>query len=552
MGLVTMDGSILRKLIIGGANEVIRHIGPLNALNVFPVPDGDTGTNMSHTVQAAAREVSKLNTPNIADVAKAASNGALRGARGNSGVILSQLFRGFAKGLEGKATGTAADLAEAFAKSSEMAYKAVMKPKEGTMLTIGRAFAEGAHEAAFDSDDMEICLKFIIDHANAVLEKTPDMLPALKEAGVVDSGGMGLICFLQGALNALREPGDVSLLEITAGAGEGADVHAGAIDPDSIIFPYCTEFLLELAAPDKRKPGLAADAEATLKTYLASIGDSVVVIEDAGLVKVHVHTGDPGKALQKALQFGEINDIKIDNMRQQHTGSLDFSASAATAPPKALGVVAVASGAGIRDLFLGLGADYCLEGGQSMNPSTEEIVQAIAQVNAQRVIILPNNKNIILTAQQAAKLTTDKEIHVVPTLNVPQGMACMIVNADTIPLEENLAGMNEALAAVHTGQITRAVRDTVMDGLTIQENDILCLYDGDIALVEKSIQRGGQVLIDHMMVQGGDMITIYHGEGASAELAEGLVGYIGQKYPDVEVEIYDGGQPLYSFIISVE
>ena len=552
MGHISMDGTLLRKMIIGGANELIRNITPLNALNVFPVPDGDTGTNMSHTVQAAAREAAKLSNPNIADIAKAASNGALRGARGNSGVILSQLFRGFAKGLEGKSTAKAEDLAAALAKSSEMAYKAVMKPKEGTMLTIGRAFAEAAHEIAFDQDDIDTCLTFVIERANLVLAKTPDMLPALKEAGVVDSGGMGLICFLQGALDAMRTKGDVELLEITAQNGENTIVGAAVIDPSAITFPYCTEFLLELAAPDKRTRGHSADAEATLKSYLMSIGDSIVVIEDAGLVKVHVHTGDPGKALQKALQFGELHDIKIDNMREQHTGMLDFSAQSKPAPPKPVGVVAVASGTGLRDLFIGLGADVCIEGGQSMNPSTEDIVQAIAMVNAERVIVLPNNKNIVLTAQQAAKLTKDKEVHVVATLSVPQGMACMVVNSDTIPLEDNLAGMKEAMESVHCGQITQAVRDTVMDGFTIVEGDILCIYDGDIALVEKSLISASRALADHMLEKGSDMVTIYHGEGANEKLANALAEYIIKKHPHCEVEVYEGKQPLYSYIISVE
>jgi hypothetical protein len=551
MGLISIDGKTLRKMIIGGANELIRNIAQLNALNVFPVPDGDTGTNMSHTVQAAAREVAKLSNPNVADIAKAASNGALRGARGNSGVILSQLFRGFSKGLEGKSTAKAEDLAAALAKSSEMAYKAVMKPKEGTMLTIGRAFAESAHEIAFDQNDIEACLVFVIEHANVVLAKTPDMLPALKEAGVVDSGGMGLILFLKGALDAMRTSGDVELLEITAQSGEATV--AAIVDPSQITFPYCTEFLLELTPPGKRKPGLSADAEATLKSYLTGIGDSVVVIEDAGLIKVHVHTGDPGKALQKALQFGELNDIKIDNMRQQHTGMLDFSALAKpNTPKKPVGVVAVASGSGLRDLFVGLGADVCIEGGQSMNPSTEDIVQAIGLVNADSVIVLPNNKNIVLTAQQAAKLTKDKEVHVISTLSIPQGMACMVVNSDTIPPEENIINMKEAMEAVHCGQITQAVRDTVLDGFTIKEGDILCLYDGDIVLVEKDLPSATRVLSDYMLDKGGDIVTLYYGEDTTADMAGELSGYITQKYPHCEVEVYEGKQPLYSFIISVE
>jgi len=570
VGLISIDGKALRKMIIGGANELIRNIAPLNALNVFPVPDGDTGTNMSHTVAAAAREVAKLNTPNINDIAKAASNGALRGARGNSGVILSQLFRGFSKGLEGKSTAKAEDLAVALAKSSEMAYKAVMKPKEGTMLTIGRAFAEGAHDAVAAQKDIELCLVAVIEHANKVLAKTPDMLPVLKEAGVVDSGGMGLVCFLQGALSAMRTEGEVTLLEISAQSNEGIASAGASIDPSQITFPYCTEFLLKLDAPEKHKPGVSHDVEGTLKIYLSSIGDSVVVIEDAGLVKVHVHTGDPGKALQKALQFGDLLDIKIDNMRQQHHGLLDFTASdapvpannaatpaipapiAVQAPPKTVGVVAVTSGAGLRDLFIGLGADVCIEGGQSMNPSTEDIEKAIAQVNAKTVIVLPNNKNILLTAQQAGQLITDKAVHVIPTVSVAQGMACMVVNSDTIPIEENLTGMRDAMSTVHCGQVTQAVRDTVLGGKEIREGDFLCLYDGEITLVEKFLQPGVKALADYMLTKGGDIVTIFHGEGANGELAEELATYVRTKFPHTEVEVYDGGQPLYSYIISVE
>jgi DAK2 domain fusion protein YloV len=471
---------------------------------------------------------------------------------------LSQLFRGFAKGLEGKATAAAADLAEAFSKSSEMAYKAVMKPKEGTMLTIGRAFAEGAHEIAFDNDDIIAGLEHIIVHSNEVLAKTPDMLPVLKEAGVVDSGGMGLVVFLQGALAAFKTEGDITLEEIGAKSFSGSveSAAAAAIDPASITFPYCTEFLLKLAEPESRPQGHSADVETTLKNYLSSIGDSVVVIEDAGLVKVHVHTSDPGKALQKALQFGELNDIKIDNMREQHTGMLDFSATtkapAPPAPPKALGIVAVASGTGIKDLFLGMGADICIEGGQSMNPSTDDIAKAISEVNAHSVIVLPNNKNIILTAQQAAKLTKDKQVHVMPTLNVPQGMACMVANSDTIALDANIESMQSALESVHSGQITTAVRDTVLDGHEISTGDVLCLYDGDIVLTNKSLEDGAKTLADLMLEKGGDIVTILHGEGASEASAQALSEYITQKHPHVEVDVYDGKQPLYSYIIAVE
>ncbi|MCL2839285.1 MAG: DAK2 domain-containing protein [Defluviitaleaceae bacterium] len=548
MGLISIDGNLLVKLIIGGANEVTKNTAALNALNVFPVPDGDTGTNMAHTVQAAAKETVKQSSPKVSDVSKAASNGALRGARGNSGVILSQLFRGFAKGLEGKTTATSTDLAEALAKSSEMAYKAVMKPKEGTMLTIGRAAAEAAFEVAFDEEDIGECLKFVIERADQMLAKTPDMLPVLKQAGVVDSGGMGIVMFLKGAMKALEIQGDIELLEQAPDSVEGT--HLGTINVDDIKFAYCTEFLVELTPADKRKPGITQNAEEALREYLPTIGDSVVVIEDEGLVKVHVHTNHPGKALEQSLKFGQLLNIKIDNMKQQHTENFDFSKS--TEPPKALGVVVVVAGKGMAELFKGLGADVVIEGGQSMNPSADDISQAIERVNADHVIVLPNNKNIILTAEQAGKFVQGKSVHVVPTLSIPQGVACVVANSDTISLEENLAGMKEAMEAVHSGQITHAVRDTVLDGHEIKQGDFLCIYDGDIALVEKDMQSAATALIDHMLAKGGDLVSIYHGEGATAESAETLAEYISEKYPMAEVEIYDGGQPLYSYVLSVE
>ena len=548
MGLISIDGNILIKMIIGGANEVTQNMAELNALNVFPVPDGDTGTNMAHTVQAAAREAMKQSSPKVSDVAKAASNGALRGARGNSGVILSQLFRGFAKGLENKTTATSEDLAEALAKSSEMAYKAVMKPKEGTMLTIGRAAAEAAFEIAFDEEDIGECLQFVIERSDQMLAKTPNMLPVLKQAGVVDSGGMGVVMFLKGALKAMAEKGETELLTQASETSEGTAL--GAMNLDDIKFAYCTEFLVELSPPDKRKPGLNQNAEEALREYLPTIGDSVVVIEDEGLVKVHVHTNNPGKALEQALKFGQLINIKIENMRQQHSEMHEFSKS--SEPPKPLGVVAVVAGQGMAELFKGLGADYVIEGGQSMNPSAEDIAQAIERVNAENIIVLPNNKNIILTAEQAGKLAKNKKVHTIPTRSIPQGVACVVANSDTISLEDNLAGMTDAMEAVHSGQITKAVRNTVLDGHDIKEGDFLCLYDGDIALVEASLQGAAKALADHMLAQGGDLVSIYHGEGATPDSAEELSAYITEKHPSAEVEIYDGGQPLYSYILSVE
>ena len=548
LGLVSMDGIILKKLIVGGANGVTKNTVELNALNVFPVPDGDTGTNMAHTVQAAAKEVLKQSSPSVADVSKAASNGALRGARGNSGVILSQLFRGFAKGLEGKTVATSEDLAHALEKSSEMAYKAVMKPKEGTMLTIGRAASEASFEVAFEEDDIAKCLAHVITRSDEMLAKTPDMLPALKQAGVVDSGGMGIICFLKGALEALNEPGEITLMEQAIGTTEGTTL--AQINIDDIKFAYCTEFLVELTPPEKRTPGLAQNAEEVLRGYLPTIGDSVVVIEDEGLVKVHVHTNNPGKALEKALQFGQLLNIKIENMKEQHSELLGFSET--VGPPKPLGIVSVVAGAGMAEIFRGLGADFVIEGGQSMNPSAEDIAQAIERVNAEQVIVLPNNKNITLTASQAGKLVKDKTVHVVPTVSIPQGISCMVSNNDAVDIDANIAGMKEAIAEVHSGQITYAVRDTVLDGRKIKEGDFLCIYDGDIALVKKSLKTAAQALAKHMIDQGGSLVSIYFGEGATQESADELAQYIGTKFPDIEVEVYDGGQPLYSYVLSIE
>jgi len=543
VGLMTIDGSILKKMIVCGANEVTENTAALNALNVFPVPDGDTGTNMGHTVRAAALEVIKQNSNDIGVIAKAASSGALRGARGNSGVILSQLFRGLAKGLEGKATTDAEGLAEALAKSSDMAHKAVMKPKEGTMLTIGRAIAEAAFEIAYDEKDIGVCLEFIIERADAMLAKTPDMLPVLKEAGVVDSGGLGVICFYKGALKALSMDGNVELLNQAAATTES--IPTPILNAEDIQFAYCTEFLIELVKPEQ-----AQSVEENLRSYLPTIGDSVVVIEDIGLVKVHVHTNNPGKALEKALTYGQLLSIKIENMREQHTEMVETAAS--NGPPKPVGIVAVAAGKGMAGLFKNLGADYVIEGGQSMNPSAEDIAGAIEAVNAESVIVLPNNKNIILTAQQAGKIAGKKSVNVMPTRSIPQGIACVIANSDTISLEENLAGMNEAMEAVHSGQVTQAVRDTVLDGHNIKEGDFLCLYDGDIALVKDNLKTACEALADYMLDKGGDIVSIYHGEGATGEFAAELGEYVSGKYPMAEIEVHDGGQPLYSVIISVE
>jgi DAK2 domain fusion protein YloV len=551
LGLVSIDGNLLRKRIICGANELTRGSKAVDALNVFPVPDGDTGTNMSHTVQAAAREVHKLNTPNIHDVAKAASGGALRGARGNSGVILSQLFRGFAKGLEGKTTADVEDLAGALAQGADTAYKAVMKPKEGTMLTIARVIGEQAYEAAYNEEDIETALKSVLRHANETLIKTQGMLPELKQAGVVDAGGMGLILILKGAQAALAllAGTDVAPEETPSASGE-ALMPAGITDAD-IHFAYCTEFLIDLANDAHSAQTDTGGADEVLRLFLPTIGDSIVVVRDESVVKIHVHTNNPGKALEKALQFGMLSNIKIENMRLQHTSLLEFSAS--SKPAKPIGFVAVAAGGGLCELFAGLGVDRVIEGGQTMNPSTETIVKAIADVNAENVIILPNNKNIILTAKQAAEINeTGKSVHVVPTRSIPQGVACMVNYIDAVSVEDNLKDMNEAIIKVHSGQITQAVRDTVLDGVSILEGDFLCLYDGDILFTRKETQEAARSLLEHMLSFGGDVVSVYYGEDVTSEQAGEIGDFVQERCPGIEVEVYNGKQPLYSYILSVE
>jgi len=547
VGLISIDGTILKKMFIGGANEVTNCTPELNALNVFPVPDGDTGTNMGYTARAAVLETMKLSSPNISDIAKAASNGALRGARGNSGVIMSQLFRGFSKGLEGKAVASARDLGRALVSASEMAYKAVMKPKEGTMLTIGRSISESASESAENTGNIEECLARIIRAADDTLQKTPSMLPVLKEAGVVDAGGMGVICFFKGALKALETAGDIELI---TQAAESQLNPAAMMNTEDIKFVYCTEFLIEVTEQKGRKPMGSPDPEQFLREFLPTIGDSVVVIEDEGLIKVHVHTNNPGKALEKALTFGQLLNIKIENMKAQHTELIEFSTS--VMPKKSVGLVTVAAGKGISDLLKNLGVDLIIEGGQSMNPSAMEIAEAIEKVNSDLVIVLPNNKNIILTAEQAAKLVSGKDVRVMPTRSIPQGIACVISNSDTISIADNLENMTEAMEAVHSGQITRAVRDTVLDGHNIKEGDFLCIYDGDITIVEKDLTQAAFVLAEYMLDKGGELVSIYYGEDATEEFANEIANHIAEKYPMAEIDIINGGQPLYNIIMSVE
>ena len=549
MGLISIDGNILRKMIICGANNITRHSKELDALNVFPVPDGDTGINMSNTVQAAAREAEKLNTPNIHEVAKAASNGALRGARGNSGVMLSQLFRGFAKGLEGKSVANGTELALALDESANMAYRAVMKPKEGTILTIARAFGEYAKESSNSEElDIEAGLRAVIKGGALTLEKTPDMLPALKQAGVVDSGGKGLIYFMEGALEGLLTTESL-VVEGFQGPSEQAGVQAAqaAFSTEDIKFVYCTEFLIDVEKP------VSEANEKDFINYLLELGDSVVVVSDDTIIKVHVHTNHPGNALERALKLGSLSNIKIDNQRLQHTNAIEFTTSKPPAEEKALGFVAVAAGSGFETLFMDLGVDKVIKGGQTMNPSAEDIANAVAQVNARQVVVLPNNKNIIFAAEQAATLLEDKEIFVIPTRSIPQGITCLLNYMDNQDVDEYLANADLLMQKVHTGQVTYAVRDTVIDDHLISEGDFLCLYDGEIIHAGKDVQESAKKLINYMLEAAtSEFVSIYYGEDASDDMAQELAEYVSELNPELETEVYEGAQPLYHYIISAE
>ena len=566
MGILKVDGIVLRRMITAGANLLNQNRNAVDDLNVFPVPDGDTGTNMSLTALAAAREAEKISTPRVCDVAKAASGGSLRGARGNSGVILSQLFRGFAKGLEGKELAGAGDFAEAFVKAAETAYKAVMKPKEGTILTVAREVAERMMESAYDTEDVEELFRDVIAYGNTVLKQTTEMLPELKQAGVVDAGGQGLLLLLEGALVGMSATEDIILADVSA-ERKDAPSAAGQASGD-IAFGYCTEFFVLL--PEGQDP---EKTEAGLKTYLPTVGDSIVVVSDENLIKIHVHSNHPGTILEKALKSGSLSNIKIENMRLQHTSMIQFSeqmpvpgaAPAAAVPEPAetdlpaesdqqnlVGFVAVAAGAGLSKLFDNLGVDQIIEGGQTMNPSTEDILAAVEAVPAEHVIVLPNNKNIVLAAQQAAELCTTKTVHVLPTTSVPQGLSAMVNYSPLQGVEENLETLANVLQLVRTGQVTYAVRDTVIDDKTIAQGDILCMLDGEIEVVSQELQQGARSLIDIMALDGAELFSIYYGEDASEQSAQALATYMREVYPDVEVEVYDGGQPLYYYLFSAE
>lgn len=557
MSVTKLNGYRLQKMIIAGANALIANKQTVDAMNVFPVPDGDTGTNMSLTVLAAAKEAEKGDALRVDAVVKRAASGALRGARGNSGVITSQLFRGFSKGLEGLEEAGVKELAVAMEQGVKTAYKAVMKPKEGTILTVARACAEAAEYVCQETDDIELFLKKVLEHAHKVLNQTPDMLPVLKEAGVVDAGGRGLLYILEGALEHIHTEEEIALAEPTQ---ETQQTYAAlaSVENQSITFGYCTEFFINVKQAD--------DAVIQqLKSYLGTIGDSVVCVSDEEIIKIHVHTDHPGLALEKALTIGSLSGLKIDNMREQHNNMIDFAAPVGVAQPKAvktaekqntpkkeIGFVAISAGDGLTAIFHNLGVDEVLEGGQTMNPSTEDILNAVAKVNADNVFILPNNKNIILAAEQAAALSEDKKLYVIPTKSVPQGITAMFCHeTDTTP--EALAdAMNEAITTVTTASVTFAVRETTIGEKEIHEGDILGMLEGDIAVVGEDMAQTTKDLLAKAITEDSEMIGVYYGADVSEQDAADMVAYIEENYPDCEVELQSGGQPLYYYIISVE
>lgn len=556
MGTEKIDASLLAKMFLAGANNLEAKKEWINELNVFPVPDGDTGTNMSMTILAAAKEVSNLEKKDMKSVAKAISSGSLRGARGNSGVILSQLFRGFTKVIANYEYIDTVVLAEACDKAVETAYKAVMKPKEGTILTVARGAADKAIDMVEETDDLEVFIKAVIDEAERVLKKTPDMLPVLKQAGVVDSGGQGLVVVLQGAYDALMGK-EVDYSSFESAQTTGGITKISAQTEAEIKFGYCTEFIIVLNAP------LSDKEVAAYKAFLTSIGDSIVVVADDEIVKTHVHTNDPGLAIQEALKHGSLSKIKIDNMREEHQERLikdaqkvaAEQAKAEKAAPeelKEMGFISVSAGAGLSEIFSGLGVDVIIEGGQTMNPSTDDILNAIAKVPAKHVFVLPNNKNIILAANQAADLSEEKKIHVIPTKTIPQGISALINFIPEQSAEENAERMTEELANIKSGQITYAVRDTVIDDKEIKENDYMGIGDSGILAVGTDMNETLFEMIGQLVDEESGIISLYYGEDVSEEDAQSLADQLQEKYEDLEVEVNNGGQPIYYYILSVE
>ena len=555
-----INGKMFKQMVLSGAIVLHNNHPEVDALNVFPVPDGDTGTNMSMTIMSAAKEVTALNNPEMKDLAKAISSGSLRGARGNSGVILSQLLRGFTKAIKEEKEIDVLALAAACQRARDTAYKAVMKPKEGTILTVASGIATKAAEMAEETDDLEVFIPAVIEYAEEVLNKTPEMLPVLKEAGVVDSGGQGLLEVIKGGYDAfLGKEIDYSSIKPSTSVTVNK---VNAEDTADIKFGYCTEFII------LTEKEFTEEDEHEFKKFLSSIGDSIVCVADDDVVKIHVHTNDPGLAIQKALTYGQLSKMKIDNMREEHQEKLirdaeklaeeqakeeaAYEEKKTAEPRKAMGFITVSIGAGMNEIFKELGADYIIEGGQTMNPSTEDMLNAIDQVNADTVFILPNNKNIILAANQAKSLVEDKEIIVIPTKTVPQGITAIINFMPDADVKTNEEAMLEEIKNVKTGQMTYAVRDTHIDDKEIHEGDIMGIGDSGILAVGKDLEETTKELIANLVDEDSELISIYYGEEVSEEEAEKFAGEIEELYPDVDVDIQFGGQPIYYYVLAVE
>ena len=553
MAVKTINTELLQKMFLAGAANLEAKKEFINELNVFPVPDGDTGTNMTLTILSAAKEVKALENPDMVAIAKAISSGSLRGARGNSGVILSQLLRGFTKEIREHKEIDTITLAKACERATATAYKAVMKPKEGTILTVAKGASQKAAELAETTEDLDTFISEVINYAQEVLEKTPEMLPVLKEAGVVDSGGQGLLEVMRGAYDAFQgKEIDYSAIEASAGTKM---VKPSEQAETEIKFGYCTEFIIML------EEEFTAKDETEFKAYLESIGDSIVCVADDDIVKIHVHTNDPGLAIQKALTYRQLSRMKIDNMREEHQERLIKDAEKLAAqqaeakkaePCKEVGFIAVSIGEGMNEIFRELGADYIIEGGQTMNPSTEDMLNAIDQVNAEHIFILPNNKNIILAANQAQALTEDKDNIVVPSKTVPQGITAIINYMPDADAQTNLEAMIEGIGNVKTGQVTYAVRDTHIDDKEIHEGDIMGIGDSGILAVGQSVEETTKEMLAQLVDEDTELISLYYGQDVQEESAENFAQEIEDLYPDVDVDVHSGGQPIYYYVLSVE
>lgn len=549
--MTTINAETLQKMFIAGAKNLEAKKEWINELNVFPVPDGDTGTNMTLTIMSAAKEVGAITEPTMETIAKAISTGSLRGARGNSGVILSQLFRGFTREIKKVDQIDVDVLSRACVKAVETAYKAVMKPKEGTILTVAKGMADKSCELVGESDDLVHVIDEIIKHGDYVLSQTPEMLPVLKQAGVVDSGGQGLMTVIKGAFDALLGKEIDYTLEPVQTAGTKVTEEV-PMDDVEIKFGYCTEFIINL---DKEMP---KSEEKAFKEFLESIGDSIVLVADDEIVKVHVHTNEPGVAITKALTYGSLSRMKIDNMREEHQERLIKNAEKmaeqqkADEPRKKYGFVAVSVGEGLDEIFKGLNVDHIISGGQTMNPSTEDILNAIDKINADNIYVLPNNKNIILAAQQAESLVEDKKIIVIPSKTIPQGISAMIGFIPDNSPEDNKEAMIDSMSYVKTGEVTYAVRDTVIDDKEIKEGNIMGIGDEGILAVGEEIDDTTINMIKEMQDEESEIVSLYYGAEVTEEAANKLADKIAEALPEIEVEVYPGGQPIYYYIASVE